>query len=35
MDNKIENKIDIDKNELPPEPKDEDDTIVWRSGAFN
>jgi hypothetical protein len=35
MDNKIENKIDVDKNELPPEPKDEDDTIVWRSGCFD
>ncbi len=32
--NTIENKIDVAKNELPPELKDEDDTIVWRSGCF-
>ena len=30
--NTIENKIDVAKTELPPELKDEDDTIVWRSG---
>ena len=35
MDSKIENKIDVAKNELPPESKDEDDNVVWRSGCFH